>query len=286
MGVPPFELLEPETVEAASRMLAENGAIPLAGGSAIINLMRQRIFTPERLVSLHRIPGLAEIRETAEGGLFIGAMATLRRIETHPIVRERYPLLAGTLSQVANVRVRGTATLGGNLAHGDYRLDPPGALIALEARLRLGSTRETREMPVADFFTGFFETAKAEDEIILGVELPPPAPGTSGHYLKYTGHASAEWPCMGVAALLRRGEEKIIEDARVVVTAAAAIPLLVEGAGDLLRGERMTEALAAQVGGMGAAQLEPMDDANGSAWYRKEIAPVLIRRALLAAAEG
>ncbi|MEE9276030.1 MAG: FAD binding domain-containing protein, partial [bacterium] len=234
--------------------------------------------------SLHRIRDLAGVAANDEGGLSLGAMTTLRALETDPGVMKDYPLLAETLSQVANVRVRGAATLGGNLAHGDYRLDPPGALIALGARLRLGSPRGVRTLPLADFFLGFFETDKAEDEIILGADLPPPDPAASGHYLKFTSHASSDWPCVGVAAHLRWDGAGRCAGAEVVVTAAAATPLRVAGMADLLKGEALTEALARRAGELAAGQLEPIEDASGSAWYKREIAPVLVRRALLEAA--
>lgn len=284
MGLPPFELLAPGSVEEASRLIAEEGAVPLAGGTAIVPLMRQRLFVPARLVSLHRLPALAEISPSNGGGLWVGAMASLRAVETHPLVREDYPLLAETLGQVANVRVRGSATLGGNLAHGDYRLDPPAALIALGAQIRLGSARGVRVLPIEDFFLGFFETAKVADEILLGVELPLPAPRTSSHYLKFTAHASVDWPCVGVAVHLRWEASGRCEGGRVVLTAAASKPFEVRGVEEALRGTLVSEAAAQKAGELAAEQLDPIGDASGSAWYKREIAPALVRRALVEAA--
>jgi len=284
VGLPAFELLAPGSVEEAIRLLTKEGAVPLAGGTAIVPLLRQRLFTPSRLVSLHRLLALAEISPSDGGGLSIGAMASLRTIETHPLVRARYPLLAETLGQVANVRVRGGATLGGNLAHGDYRLDPPAALIALDARLRLGSARGVRALPVKDFFLGFFETAKQADEILLGVDLPAPAPRASSHYLKFTTHASADWPCVGVAVQLRWEASGKCEGGRVILTAAAPTPLDVQGVGEALRGTTVPEAAARKAGELAAEQIEPLGDAAGSAWYKREITPALVRRALLEAA--
>ena len=284
MGLPAFELLAPGSVEEASRLLAGEGAAILGGGTAIVPLLHLRVFLPSRLVSLHRLPALAEISPADGGGLSIGAMATLRAVETHPLVRARYLLLAETLEQVANVRVRGSATLGGNLAHGDYRLDPPAALIALDARLRLGSARGTRALPLKEFFLGFFETAKRADEILLGVDLPAPAARASSHYLKFTTHASADWSCVGVAAQLRWDAAGRCEGGRVILTAAAAKPLEVEGVEEALRGTAVSEAAARKIGELAAAQLDPLGDAAGSAWYKREITPALVRRALLEAA--
>ncbi|MFP6890516.1 MAG: xanthine dehydrogenase family protein subunit M [Nitrospinota bacterium] len=283
MGIPRFELLEPTSYEEASRLLASHETIPIAGGTAVVSMMRQRIFAPSHIVSLHRIPGLGEISKIEGGGLSIGAMTTLRAIETHPGVVRQYPLLAETLSRVANVRVRYSATLGGNLAHGDYRLDPPGALIALGASIRLGSVRGERTLPVEYFFKGFFETDKEEDEILLGIDLPAPVQAASSHYLKFTSHASVDWPCIGVAVFLRWDSGGRCESGRVVLTAAAETPILLEGVDAVIQGKVITEAAARKVGDLAAQQLDPIEDASGSAWYKREIAPVLVRRALLEA---
>ncbi|MDP6365810.1 MAG: xanthine dehydrogenase family protein subunit M [Nitrospinota bacterium] len=284
MGVPRFELLEPVTYEEASRLISAHETIPLAGGTAIISMMRQRLFNPSHIVSLHKISGLGGVSPAKSGGLSIGAMATLRSVEMHPAVRSQYPLLSETLSSVANVRVRWSATVGGNLAHGDYRLDPPGALIALGARVRLGSARGERELQLEDFFRGFFETAKEDDEIILGVDLPPTDEEASGHYLKFTSHASADWPCVGVAVYIKENFSGKCESARVVLTAAAQTPLLLEGVNEILSGEAVTEAAAQKVADLTHSQLDPIEDSSGSTWYKREIAPVLVRRALLEAA--
>ncbi len=284
MGVPRFELLEPDSYEEASRLISAHDTIPLAGGTAIISMMRQRLFNPSHIVSLHKINGLGDVSPSKSGGLSIGAMATLRSVEMHPAVRAQYPLLSETLSTVANVRVRWSATVGGNLAHGDYRLDPPGALIALGASVRLGSARGERALRIEDFFRGFFDTAKEDDEIILGVDLPQPDKNASGHYLKFTSHASTDWPCVGVAVYLKGNSSGKCESARVVITAAAQTPLLLEGVNENLSGEMISEAAARKVAGLTNGQLDPIEDASGSAWYKREIAPVLVRRALLEAA--
>lgn len=264
--------------------MVDHNAVPLAGGSAIVALMRQRVFSPSHLVSLHRIPDLDAISSNEDGGLSIGAMATLRLIECQPEVRQRYPLLAETLSHVANVRVRGSATLGGNLAHGDYRLDPPAALMALGAEIRLGSSRGERSLRMDDFFHGFFQTAKEEDEIVIGIVLPPSPARASSYYLKFTSHASVGWPCVGVAVSLSWDDSGRCGGGAVVLSAAAERPLRVEGTDDILKGERVTERVARKVGEMAAGQIDPVDDASGSAWYKREIIPALVRRALLESA--
>ncbi|MBI3076915.1 MAG: xanthine dehydrogenase family protein subunit M [Deltaproteobacteria bacterium] len=278
-----FDLLEPRTVAEAVELHARDGnAVFLAGGTALLILQRQGLPLPRRLISLRGIPGLDEITAGPGGGLRIGALATLRQVERHPLVVRRVPLLAEALRQVANVRVRHTATLGGNLAHGDYRLDPPAPLLVLGAQVRAVGIGGEREIALAAFFRGLFETALQPGEVVTELAIPPTPPSGTA-YLKYA-LSSNDWPCVGAAALVALDDHGRCREVRLALTAVAAAPVLVRGLDELARGEPVSDRLAARLADIAAAQVEPVGDQRGSEWYKREMARVFARRALLAAA--
>ncbi|MFQ5911982.1 MAG: FAD binding domain-containing protein [Nitrospinota bacterium] len=281
MALPPFSLHDAKSVQDACRMLTDYGdeAIPVAGGTAVLILMKSGLYRPAHLVNLMALQGLSGIRFDPKGGLHLGALATHRAVERHPAVCEHYPVIAQTYARVANVRVRNSATVGGNLAHGDFRIDPPAPLIALGARIHLQGPGGERALPLEDFFTGFYTTAKEQGEIVTAVTVPPPEAGMKGAYLKYVGNAAADWPTLGTAVLLKTSNGKC-EDLRVVLTAVAERPVKVRGLEKLASGQELNEERIEQVAQTAASQTQPIEDQRGSAWYKREMVKVHVRRAI------
>ncbi len=154
-----FELREPKSLAEACSALADAEAKPIAGGTALLTIIKQGLLAPKTLVNLKKIRDGAEIRFDPQRGLRIGALATINEIETSPLVQQHYPILAEACHLVANIRIRNMATIGGNLAHGDYQSDPPTVLVALDATVEITSGRGAREMPLSDFQRGSYETA-------------------------------------------------------------------------------------------------------------------------------
>jgi carbon-monoxide dehydrogenase medium subunit len=281
MALPPFTLHDPESALDACRMLGDYGdaAAPIAGGTAVLILMKSGLYRPAHLVNLKALDALSEIRFDPQAGLHLGALATHRAVECSPAVREHYPILSSTYARVANVRVRNSATVGGNLAHGDFRIDPPAPLIALGAKIHLMGTGGERELHLEDFFTGFYATAKAEGEIVTAVTVPPPQAGLAGTYLKYVGNAAADWPTLGAAVMLRT-VKGACEDLRVVLTSVAETPVKVAGLEDLVFGRALTEDRIEQIAEAAAEQTDPIEDHRGSAWYKREMVKVHVRRGI------
>ena len=281
MALPPFTLHDPESALDACRMLGDYGddAAPIAGGTAVLSLMKSGLYRPAHLVNLKALDALSEIRFDPQAGLHLGALATHRAVECSPAVREHYPILSSTYARVANVRVRNSATVGGNLAHGDLRIDPPAPLIALGAKIHLMGTGGERELHLEDFFTGFYATAKAEGEIVTAVTVPPPQAGLAGTYLKYVGNAAADWPTLGAAVMLRT-VKGACEDLRVVLTSVAETPVKVAGLEDLAFGRALTEDRIEQIAEAAAEQTDPIEDHRGSAWYKREMVKVHVRRGI------
>ena len=168
-----FEYRTPKNLKEVHASLKEFGtdAKLIAGGTALIIMMKQRLVQPSCLVSLRSVRGLNGI-EVKDGGLRIGGLATHRAVETSSLVRRRLPLLAETYHHVATVRIRNTATVGGGLAHADPNQDPPPTLIALGATIKATSANGSRVIPLDGFFTDYYETVLNPDEIITELFIP------------------------------------------------------------------------------------------------------------------
>jgi carbon-monoxide dehydrogenase medium subunit len=280
-----FDLVEPQSLDEALALLdpEDPGVRAIAGGTALMLMIKSGFLQPRRLVSLRRIGGIAAIGASAEGGLVLGAMARLRDVERAPAVRERAPVIAEMLRGHSNVRVRTVATVGGNLAHGDPHMDLPPVLIALDAAVRVRGAGGSRSIAVADLLSGYFETALRNDELITEVTIPPQH-GRRAVYLKCTTRAADDWPALGVAISLALAGATIRE-ARVVIAAATDRPVRIAAVERLLAGGLIGEALFREAGALAADAVEPVGDERGSAPYKKHLAGVVVRRALMRAAE-
>lgn len=276
----PFELLEPTSLEEACRCLAERGegAKLIGGGTALVVLMKQKVFQPQCLISTRRIPELQAFRFSPEEGLTLGGGVRHFDIESSPVVRERYPLLAAAVHKVGNIRVRQMATLGGNLSHCDYMSDPPAALIALGARVVLASTSGTREMPLEEFILGPYTTQLQPGEILAAVRVPPPVPGALHAYVKFAIPTETERPTVTVAVQVVP-EDGAVRDAVLVVGAVTGRPRRVE-VRELLVGHPLTPERAEQAAEAAVADLEPIDDGRTPVWYKRDVTRVMVRRAL------
>jgi len=285
--VPDVILHAPTSVEEASATLADyqGDARPIAGGTAVVLMLRQGLIQPRALVRLDRVPGLDAIA-VEDGHLRLGALTTLRAAGDSPLVQQHHPALAGAFRLVGNVRVRNAATVGGNVCEADYASDPPGVLAALNARVRVQGRGGTRELPIAELITDFYETSLGPDELVTDVLVPIPAPGTRSVYLKYVTRSSEDRPCVGATAVLRVEPDGRIGDLRVGVGAVAGQPLRLPEDEAAARGEVPSEDLFATIGQRYAEAADPVGDVRGSAAYRKRMVAVFVRRALHAARSG
>lgn len=276
-----FELVEPVSIGAATAALAEDlDRRAIAGGTALLVLIKQGVYIPTTLVNLQAIAGMDEITFDDRRGLRLGALATIGRIERDRLVRERYPVLAQACHAVANVRIRNLATIGGNLAHADSQSDPATALVALDARVELQGPDGTRELALREFLRGPYETACLTAELVTAILVPPMAAGWRSAYLRFTTRSSEDRPSVGLAALARVEDGRCV-DARLVVGAATPVPVRVAAADAHLRGRRLDEPLSAEAGAIVEGSIEPIDDLRGSADYKRRVAGVLAERALV-----
>lgn len=280
-----FDLIEPKTLSEACALLANEGdAKALAGGTALLTVIKQGLLLPKALVNLKKIGDGSAISFDALQGLRIGALATIDEIESSPLVQQHYPALAQACHLVANIRIRNMATIGGNLAHGDYQSDPPTVLMALNASVELVNSKGSRTVPLTEFQRGSYETALAPGELIAAVTMPPLPAGMNGLYLKFTTGSSEERPCAGIAALARM-ESGICRELRVAVGAVSSKPVRI-AAEKLATGKALSAELVAAIAADAARAIDPIDDVRGSADYKRHLVGVLVRRALQALADG
>jgi carbon-monoxide dehydrogenase medium subunit len=279
-----FDLLQPDSIDQAVALLSQHGedARLIAGGAMLTILLRQRLIAPRYLISVADVPGLARV-EARNGSLQLGAAATLSTIERHPMVRQRYPVLAEALHLVGNVRVRNVATIGGHLAHADIHLDLPPVLLALGAAVTAQGPRGQRRIALDDLFVGYYQTCLAPDEVIVSMHLPAPPVDDHGVYLKHCSLSPNDWPTVGVAAFVRTQNGRAA-DVRIVAGSVAERPLRVSDAEALLVGDGFTAASVEEVARRYAQAADPLPDVRGSADYKRRITHVYVRRALLAAA--
>lgn len=280
------DYFEPASIKEASTILAQNpDARVIAGGTAVVLALSNRLATPSALVSLARIPGLDFIRQT-DDGLHLGALARIRTAEHSNVLNNFCPALTCAYAVVGNVRVRNQATVGGNLAEADYASDPPAMLVALDARVRAETADGAREIHLKDLFVSMLTTTLTSTEILAEIIVPLLNPSARAAYLRFTSRSSEARPSANVAVVADFDEGDRCQDLRVAVGAAVMTPQRLPEVEALARGEKLSDALAEKIADDYARQLDPLDDKLESAWYRRELIRVLVRRGLNEVRDG
>jgi carbon-monoxide dehydrogenase medium subunit len=275
-----FYFHAPATLQDALALLQEHGedARLMAGGTALVPMMKQALVEAEHMVSLHRVPGLDGIRLEADG-LHIGALTRHRDVETSPLVREHAPLLVDAYRYVATVRIRNVATVGGGLAHADPAQDPPPAFIALDASVKLASAKGERTLPVNQLFRDYYETAIEPGEVLTEVIVPPQSPAARGVYLAFLPRTEDDYATVAVAALAER-EDGQCRKLRVALAAAGPTPVHATAVERELEGKAVTPEAIRRAAEAVVSQVDPLDDFRGSSAYKRDMAVVFTRRAL------
>ncbi len=279
----PFDLVEPSSLRDAAGLLDPDdpSVRPIAGGTALMLMMKAGVFKPTRLVSLRSVEPEASRIQADDKVLRIGALTPLASLERSAELRRLLPAISSTLRTLSNVRVRNVATIGGHLAHADPHMDLPPLLIALGASIRVVGPDGERTLPVEGLFAGYFETSLARNELIAELSVPL-QPQVRATYLKCTTRSADDWPALGVAVALEMTGSSITE-ARIVVSAATERPTKLSGASAALRGGRGDDAALRRACDAAADEVSPMADAHGSAVYKRELVRVYVGRAVRAA---
>ncbi len=276
-----FDYLEPESLQEACALLDQHGddARLIAGGTALIIWMRQRLLNPKVVISLQKIPNLSYIRFDKADGLRIAAVACHRDIELASEVRQYYPLLHETFRKVAQPRIRNMGTIGGNLCQGDPLTDPGASLIALDAEVILAGSKGKRTLPLEEFFVDYYETALQAGEILTEVHVPPPKKAIRWAHIKFTPRSLEDFATVGVALAIET-EDNLCRDIRLALNSAGPKIFRAKKAEEIIRGQRLTEKLVAETAEAASAEADPIEDVRGSAEYKREMVKVMVRRAI------
>jgi aerobic carbon-monoxide dehydrogenase medium subunit len=281
-----FDYVAPESLEEALSVLAEAGddAKVLAGGQSLLPVLRMRLNAPEKVVDLRRIPGLTEISEDGDA-IVLGSMATHASVVDNALVQEHALLLVKALAEVADPQIRHRGTVGGALVHADPAGDVGAAALALDAEFVIaGQGGATRTVGASDFFVDLFETAVGEGELLTQVRIPKHT-GWGAHYEKFV-RVKHQWSIVAVAATVRVDPSAggTIAEARIGLTNMGSTPLRATSVEQALVGKAATEDIVREAAASAAEGTNPPSDLNGDSDYRKHLATVLTRRAVLAAA--
>jgi len=277
----PFEMVEPTSLAEAVAMLDPQDPTvrAVAGGTALMLMMKAGVFQPTRLICLHKIETEhARIAVTGGDELRIGAMATLSDVEKDADVASRLPVLTRALRTLSNPRVRNVARVGGALAHGDPHMDLPPVLAALGARVAIAGPAGSRELPLERLYAGYYETVLEKNELITAVTVPA-LDGRRAAYMKVTSRSADDWPALGVAVSFAL-VDGAIRDPIIVVSAATEKVTRMTAAEDVLQGAMPDDTALARAGEAAAAAASILADAHGSASYKRELLRVYLRRAV------
>ena len=274
-----FEYHAPTSLAEAHELLAKYGddAKLVAGGHSLIPLMKLRLADPKHLIDLGGISDLSYIREQ-NGGLAIGAMTTYYKIESSPLVRDRFPALAEAADLVADLQVRNKGTIGGSLAHADPAADLPAVVLALDGQIVAARSSGQRNIGAGEFFVDTFATALEEGEILTEIRLPFLAPNTGGSYKKFANKAS-HFAVVGVAAVVTVTGGSC-RGVRIGVTGAGPKAVRAGEAERALDGKQATEANLAQAAQQASQGIDFLGDIHASQEYRANLTQVYTRRAL------
>jgi 4-hydroxybenzoyl-CoA reductase subunit beta len=317
--LPPFRYVAPRTAREAARLLAEHGpeAMAVAGGTDLFPNMKRRQFTPKVLVALRSLEEASGLH--ANGGLDIGALATLSEVAASPVVNARWPAVARSAGLVSSPPLRNAGTMGGNLCvdtrcnyynqsefwrasigycmkkDGDVCLVAPGSdkcwalsssdtapvMIALGAEVTLIGPDGERRIPVRDLYgpDGIAYLAKRPEEVLTQIHVPD-RDGWRTTYRKVRRRGSIDFPVLGVAVAVRRGASRRVEEARIVLGAVHTAPVEATDAEEFLRGRTLDEETIEMAAGVAYKPAKPLDNADLSYAWRKRMARIEVARAL------
>jgi carbon-monoxide dehydrogenase medium subunit len=275
-----FKYLVPKTVKNVLSWLSQHGeeAKVIAGGQSLIVLMKQGLVAPRYLIDIKGISGLDYINFDEKKGLRIGSLTSHRAIELSPVVRKGFGVLAQMEQRLASVQVRNWGTIGGNLCHADPAGDPAPPLIALKARVKIAGRSGERSLPLEEFFKDYYETALQADEILTEIQVPNPPPHTGTAYTKFT-IMETDHAIVSVAVSLTLGSgDGVCGDARIVLGAAASVPMRAQKAEKVLVGKKIRDNVIEDAAQVASEESRPTSDVHGSEEYRRELVRVLVKR--------
>jgi len=280
-----FQYESPGTLAEAIALLNQHGddAKVLSGGHSLIPMMKLRFATPGYLIDINNIPGLSDIREE-NGVVRIGALVREAQLEHSDLLAKHFPIFKDVTKLIADPQVRNMGTLGGNLAHGDAANDHPAVMIALGASVVITGADGEREVPIDEFFFGFYMTAIQQGEILTEIRLPVPAAGSGNAYHKLERKVG-DYATAGVAVQLTIGSDGVVTAAGIGLTNVNPVPLRASRSEEALIGKPLSEETIALAAQYASEDCSPSSDLRGSEEYKRHVTGVLVKRMIKKAAE-
>lgn len=274
-------VVRPTSVDEAVSELARNrGRAKIVAGCTDLTLaLRRSEERPDVFITVAGIPEIRTIREDSRG-IRIGAAVTMTELEDAPAIVQRYTALAEAARTVGGVQIRNAATLGGNVCNASPGADTPPALLALGAVAEIAGAGGRRRVDIEEFFLGPRRTVLEPSEMLVAFHMPRPPARFGSAYLRLTPREALDLAIVGVAVGIGLDTHRIVAACRIALGAVAPTPLLVPEAGARLLGQVVDTEQLAEAGSVAAAACRPIDDVRASAAYRREVVPILVRRAI------
>lgn len=276
--LPPFEYLEPRTVDEAIQLMATHGekAEVIAGGTDLVISLKKRQVRPEYVISLRRISGLDFLEVEQDGTVRLGPLVTHARIAASPLIRQRLPMLATACNEIGTPQVRNMGTIGGNICKAGPSQDSPPVLVALEARLHLQGPQGKRVVPVEGFCTGPFCTVRSPDELLTEIEIPPLPPRSAGCYKWATKVTATDETLAGVGLVVVLDDDGRFQDVRIGLGSVAPVAMRARRAEAVLRGAAYDPGLVEEAAETASMEAEP----RSRAAYRRHMVKVLTQEGI------
>jgi carbon-monoxide dehydrogenase medium subunit len=280
-----FQYESPGTLEEAISLLNKHGedAKILSGGHSLIPMMKLRFASPATVIDINGIPGLSHIKEE-NGAVALGALVREAELEHSDLLAGMFPIFKDVTKLIADPQVRNMGTIGGNLAHGDAANDHPAVMLALRASVVITGAEGSREVPIDEFFFGFYMTAIQQGEILTEIRLPVPAKGTGSAYHKLERKVG-DYATAGVAVQLTIGEGGVVTAAGIGLTNVNPVPLRAERSEQALIGKPLSDETIALAAQYASEDCSPSADLRGSEEYKRHVTGVLVKRMIHKAAE-
>jgi carbon-monoxide dehydrogenase medium subunit len=276
------EVNSPE--EASSKILevGEDDARLIAGGTALVIMMKEGILSPKLLVDISKIQSMRKISYDARKGLDIGSAVTHLEVEKSEEVSKHYPALRDAFHTIGNVRIRAVGTVGGNLAYAEPQCNPPTILAALGASVNVKGLSRERSIPAEEFVKGIFESALEPGEVITSVTIPPQRPRSACSFYKFTTKSKTDKPTSTVSVYLEADSNLTrAVDARIVVGAVGPKTYRCRRAEESVKDAPEFDSLNYEkIAQEASEEFEVMEDVYGPASYKKKVTISIIRDAL------
>ena len=283
LTLPKFDYLEAKTIDEACSLLAKykGKARVIAGGTDLLVSMKSREITPQYIINIKAIPDLDKVHYSQKNGLTIGALTTLHDIESSPIIRERFPILAAAVHQTGPPHIRNMGTIGGNLCNAAPSADTAPPLIGLGARVKINGLNKERVVAVEEFFVGPGESVLQSDEILTEIQIPNPPPHTQGVYLKLPARTTVDIAVVGVAVVVTLDAKGMnVADIKIILGAVAPTPIRARIAEDIIKGKAIEDELIERAAQAAEEEARPISDIRGLADYRRQMVKVLVNQAI------